>query len=162
MRGRAILFVLVAGIAGPAAPAAIPGAVAAAGVVIVYHDVCDSLGKGDVTLGLVAGDLGSPTTSWTVLVRAHSQDGCSAHAIGVCIGSGTLGAGLALTDCIGSVEGGRFGPVAVCYPGPRRPMPHSVAYDVPVVVDGTGGTFDGTIRADLYGTAVDEPQNLCL
>jgi hypothetical protein len=154
----ALLVVLVAA----TAPGAMPGAVLAEGTVPVYHDVCDSIGKGDVAVMLLPDDPGSPTQTWTVGVRAQSREGCSAYALGLCAGKGSLAEGVVLSNCAGPVDGGRLGPVIVCYPGPARPKPHSVAHDVPVVVDGSSGTFDGNVEADLYGTAVDEARNLCL
>lgn len=143
------------------AQAATPGAVFASGSVIVFHDVCESIGTGEVRLALLPAEEASPTSAWTVLASAQSTEGCSAYGHAVCDGKGTLAEGVTFDICTGSVEGGSFGPVVVCYPGPSRPAAHTVAHDVAVVIDGNYGSFEGTLEADLFGTAVDEPQNLC-
>lgn len=156
-----IVAALLATVTAVAGYAATPGAVTAAGSVTVYHDTCDSIGRGDVTLALVADDSETPTRSWTVAVRAQSTEGCSAYGYAVCAGKGTLVEGIVLGTCTGPVEGASFGPVVVCYPGPMRPMVHATAHDVPAVVYGNYGTFEGKIEADLFGSAVDEPLNLC-
>ena len=148
---------------GASAATASQGAVFAEGEVTVSHDLCDSIGKGDVFLRLASVSNEKPAALWRVAVSARSTAGCEANASGVCDGVGTLGDGVKLSGCVGSVEGGTFGPVVVCIPGPIRERPEPILRgSAHVAIDGAGGVFDGTVQATLFGDVTADANNICL
>lgn len=143
------------------APALVRDAVFAKGTVPVSHDYCDSIGFGEVRMSLTRPAGTTAVSAWNVHVHAKTTAGCSAHAAGRCIGLGNLSDGVDLTQCFGDVDGGRFGLVVVCIPGPARPTT-PVRGRAQVTIDGVNGIFEGEIDAVLTPGAAEEAQNLCL
>jgi len=149
----ALVLGLVMLAATPLALAAsiLPGAARAAGT-----EDCGDGRTGDVTLTMARPGPGGP---WLVVVQVQGA-GCPNYT-GVCLGTGTLGSGLALSNCTPTGASGTLGPVLSCQPGPEHPM---------LTANG-GGSFqlavgaavgEGTLAYQLYGGAVDEALNPCL